>query len=84
MNMHEIDEQNFAELKALLASGEFHHATYRNQGTLWEGLHIYRRSEKGFRGFDHAAIIGKDSPHLAEAERMVSHTGVSVGSYGNG
>jgi hypothetical protein len=73
------------QLKELLASGEFHHATYRNQGTLWEGLHIYRKKEDGFLGYTHSGIIfGKNDPDLEEAYQLVRHTGVSVGAYGSG
>ena len=72
-----------AELKALLESGEFHHATYRNFGTLWEGLHIYKKYD-GLRGFIPVGIFGKNSPDLCEAENIVKHTGISVGSFGNG
>ena len=71
-------------LRALLASGEFHHATYRNQGTVWEGLHFYRRSESGFRGYDHAGCVGKNDPDLDAAHDLVAHTGISVGCYGGG
>lgn len=70
------------ELKTLQASGEFHHATYRNQNSLWEGLHIYRKSETGFRGFEHVGAFLKNNPDLQQAESLC--TGVSVGSYGRG
>jgi hypothetical protein len=70
------------ELKTLQASGVFHHATYRSMGTLWEGLHIYTRDTKGFRGFTHAGSFPKDSPELEAAFALIK--GVSVGSYGNG
>lgn len=72
------------ELKTLMEAGEFHHATYRNIGTLWEGLHIYCKTPDGFRGFNHAGAFYKDNPDLAKAEEMVRGTGVSVGSYGQG
>ena len=71
------------ELKALKDSGEFHHATYRNFGTLWEGLWIYRRYD-GLRGFDVAGAFQKNDPNLPAAEAMVADTGISVGSYGHG
>lgn len=72
------------ELQGLLASGEFHHATYRDQGTLWEGLHFYKKDGAGFRGFTHAGIIPKGDPDLDTAHNLVRHTGVSVGSYRGG
>jgi hypothetical protein len=71
-------------LQALRDSGEFHHATYRNQGTLWEGLHIYRRDADGFRGFSHCGMIPKDDPTLDAAYAIVRNTGVSLGAYGRG
>lgn len=69
-------------LMELLASGQFHHATYRNQGTIWEGLWIYQKSETGFRGFEAVGFFGRQTAHLEQAEQLVSHTGVSLGSYG--
>jgi hypothetical protein len=71
------------ELRALLASDKFHHATYRDHGTIWEGLYIYQQHD-GLRGFDIAGVFGKNSPDLDAAHAIVRHTGVSVGSYGNG
>jgi hypothetical protein len=72
------------QLRSLLDSGEFHHATYRDIGKLWEGLNIYRKSATGFRGFEGIGIFPKDDPDLAAAHDLVWHTGVSVGSYGRG
>lgn len=74
------------QLIELMKTGQFHHATYRNMGTLWEGLHIYIKDEKGFRGFEH---IGFFSPRtnpkeLEMAMEIVKRTGYSVGSYGRG
>lgn len=71
------------ELKELRASGQFHHATYRNQGSIWEGLYIYRRYD-GLRGFDVAGVFGKNDPNLDAAYDIVRDSGVSVGSFGNG
>ena len=76
-----------AELRALLDSGEFHHATYRDFGTLWEGLHVYVKEDNGFNGFTGMGKGGcfyKDSPDLKAAEEMVRHTGISVGAFGRG
>lgn len=72
-------------LKALMASGQFHHATYRNQGTLWEGLWIYRKSTNGFRGFETSGIcFRKDDPNLDAAYDLLRGTGISLGAYGRG
>jgi hypothetical protein len=73
-----------AELKTLMDSGDFHHATYRNQGTLWEGLHIYARHSQGFRGYEHAGAFLKDSPELKQASELTCGTGISLGAYGRG
>lgn len=72
------------DLQELLDTGEFHHATYRNFGTVWEDLWIYTKEENGFRGFAPAGCFSKASPDFKKAEEMVKGTGVSVGSYGNG
>jgi hypothetical protein len=69
------------ELKSLQASGAFHHATYRNFGTLWEGLWIYGKHE-GCRGFDIAGSFPKNHPELEDAIQACK--GHSVGSYGKG
>jgi hypothetical protein len=71
------------QLKELKASGEFHHATYRNVGTLWEGLYIYVKYN-GLRGFAPAGCFSKDNPALDAAYDVVRGTGISVGSYGRG
>ncbi len=72
------------ELRRLRESGEFHHATYRNHGTLWEGLWIYVKAEDGFKGFVPAGSFPKESVDLKAAEEIVRGTGVSVGSFGRG
>lgn len=71
-------------LRALLARGEFHHATYRCEGTVWEGLWIYRKDADGFRGYSVVTCIRKDSPDLETAYDLCAGTGISRGSYGNG
>lgn len=71
------------QLKDVLADGSFHHATYRNVGTLWEGLWIYVRDESSW-GFDSFIVFYKDELTLSDAEKMVSGTGISLGSYGQG
>ena len=70
------------DLKTLQESGEFHHATYRNMGTLWEGLHIYAKDSTGFRGYRHVGAFLKDSPELTAAEALCN--GISVGAFGEG
>jgi hypothetical protein len=85
-----------AALKELLANDQFHHATYRNQGTLWEGLHIYRKSDGG-RGFEHVTIIpgrvGREfcggtretnRSILDEAYRLIGGQRLHLGAYGEG
>ena len=73
------------ELKTMQANGTFHHATYRDIGTLWEGLKIYKRAtdeQGGFRGFTLAGSFGKDNAELEAAMSQIR--GLHVGSYGNG
>lgn len=73
-----------SELQRLLDSQEFHHATYRNQGTLWEGLWIYKKSGAGFRGYEPVGSFPKNSPDLDQAYRLCGGTGISLGSFGEG
>lgn len=74
------------QLKQLMDSGEFHHATYRNIGTIWEGLYIYRKDDKPkWVGYELVGSFNKnDGEVMNQAEDMVRHTGVSVGAYGRG
>ena len=74
------------QLKALLASGEFHHATVRQNGNLHDGLWFYRVSPASPRGFEVAGCVNArtDAADVDEAYRVVAHTGISAGSYGNG
>ena len=78
------DVMTIQELRALRATGKFHHATYQNGPSLWEGLWIYRKSEIGFRGFEPAGCFYKGDPDLDAAHRVIADTGVSLGSYGQG
>lgn len=73
-----------AHLKFLRESGEFHHATYRNLNSLWEGLYIYTRNETAARGFDVAGVFPKGDPDLDTAMEQLRGTGISFGSYGRG
>lgn len=66
-------------LKDLIASGEFHHATYRDYGTIWEGLYIYKKQDNRFNGFTLAGRFDKDE--CDEAYAVVRSTGVYEGSY---
>jgi len=72
------------ELQSMKQAGEFHHATYRDIGSIWEGLYIYRKASDGFRGFKLIGCFGKDNPDLPAAESIVCGSGVSVGAYGRG
>lgn len=72
------------QLRETLRNGTFHHATYRNIGTLWEGLWFYVKDADGFRGYSVAGCINKTDPNLNEAHELVRGTGVSVGAYGQG
>jgi hypothetical protein len=72
------------ELRDMKDSGTFHHATYRNLGTLWEGLWIYSSDLRGFGGYTVAGCFAKDSAELEAAEDLVRGTGISIGAYGRG
>ncbi len=73
-----------AELTQMLAEGLFDHATYREIGSIWEGLWIYARNPNGFRGYSVAGCFNRDSPDLKAAEALVRGSGVSVGAFGRG
>lgn len=77
-------QEKIDALKEMLANGTFDHATYRDRGTLWEGLHIYTKNAEGFRGYEHSMIFHAGTPELKEAEALTRGTGVSVGAYGEG
>jgi hypothetical protein len=74
------------KLKALMASGAFHHATWRDVGKLWEGWHIYVRADdaEGFRGFKHEMCFYKNDPQCSQAGELLRSIGTSLGSYGRG
>jgi hypothetical protein len=72
------------ELRAMMDAGEFHHATYRDIGKLWEGLRVYRCADNGFNGFEPAMLFERDHPDREIAYSLVRHTGVSVGRRGEG
>lgn len=69
-------------LKSLIASGKFHHATYRYD--LARGLHIYSKDEKGFRGFDYVGCFSEmcdTKETIDEAYKLVRTSGIYEGSY---
>lgn len=73
------------QLKALIASGNFHHATMRiDSPSLWNGLWIYEKDDVG-RGFKPAGAF-YNSDRLAQdiAYHLVRDSGVSMGAYGHG
>ena len=70
-------------LKSLISDGKFHHATYRDHGTIWEGLWIYGKSDDRV-GYKPVGSFSKVDPDLDKAYDLVRHTGVSVGAYGHG
>jgi hypothetical protein len=80
------------DLRALIASGNFHHATVRvGRGRCWDGLYIYERASgaDSFRGFKLAGSFSygwgdRESPEMAAAHDLVRHAGPSFGSYGEG
>ena len=74
---------NILTLNKLIQQGKFHHATYRNIGTLWEGLWIYQKYA-GLRGFEPVGFFAKGSEELEQAENRLRDTGISVGSFGQG
>ncbi len=75
----------FQTLKDMLADGSFHHATYRDHGTVWEGLKVYVRDKgpSGFLGYRFELAFSKGAESDL-AYDMTRHTGVSVGKYGSG
>lgn len=72
------------KLRESLLSGRFHHATYRNQGTVWEGLWFYEKDPSGFRGYSVAGCVNGSDSDIDAADDLVRGTGISVGSYGKG
>jgi hypothetical protein len=71
------------QLKNLLSSGQFDHATYREIGSIWEGLYIYAKEDSKI-GFNLVGSFNVADGLADEAHELVRHTGVSVGSRGNG
>lgn len=72
------------ELKALMANGQFHHATFRDRDSIWEGLYIYRHKADGPRGFDLAGAFLKGNIDAEAAYELTRNTGISIGAYGQG
>ena len=75
-------EITIKQLKQLQAEGKFHHATYRQIGTLLEGLYVYEKEENGYNGFKQAGVIYKDDASFNEAHKLVNC--VHVGAYRKG
>lgn len=71
-------------LRQLLGRGLFHHATARYDGKLWDGLYVYAKDLRGFRGFSLATSFPRGSRAEAIADELVRGTGVSFGAYGRG
>ena len=44
-NLMENKQMTLDHLQSVLNEGKFHHATYRDHGTIWEGLWIYEKSD---------------------------------------
>lgn len=70
------------QLNTMLADETFHHATYRDHGTIWEGLWIYAKAD-GWPGFKPIGSFPKGAA-ADEAYEVVRQTGVSVGAFGRG
>jgi hypothetical protein len=82
----EVTPVTIQELKDLVASDNFHHATYRELNTIWEGLYIYANDpDPKWVGYRLVGSFNKSEGAIAdEAYDIVRHTGVSLGSRGNG
>jgi len=72
------------ELKKLMDSGEFHHATMRVDFA--RGLHIYAKDDNKFNGFKPVGYFSSvyEKELCDEAYQITRKTGVSLGSYGQG
>lgn len=73
------------ELKNLMVSGEFHHATMRVDFA--RGLHIYAKEpENKFNGFKPVGYFSSvyNKEECDKAYDIVRNTGVSMGAYGCG
>jgi hypothetical protein len=73
------------ELKNLISSEKFHHATYRKLGTIWEGLYIYEKDDDPkWIGYRMVGSFNVADGLADKAHELVKHTGVSIGTRGNG
>ena len=72
---------DIAELKGLLSSGHFHHATYRTDFS--RGLHVYRYSldTDGAWGFQYVGMFSENDETCKEAYDLVRRSGVYEGAY---
>jgi hypothetical protein len=68
-------------LKELKATGEFHHATARQQGSRTD-LFIYRKEDNGFNGFAWDCSTSSWNDDYKAVNDLI--TGLHVGHYGAG
>lgn len=64
-------------LRNLIASGNFHHATYRNTGTVWEGLWYFRKDTTVASGSTVVGCVLKTDPDIDAACELVKGAGVN-------
>jgi hypothetical protein len=85
VSFYAVEEpSSLGKLQALIASGQLHHATYRNRGTVWEGIWVYRKAADGFRGYEVETGILKSDPDYERAYEVLQGKGLHVGAYGGG
>jgi len=73
------------QLKSLQDSGKFHHATYRELGTIWEGLYIYETDDDPkWVGYRLVGSFNKVDGLADVAYELVRASGVSLGAFGRG
>jgi hypothetical protein len=69
------------ELKKLMSSGEFHHATMRTDFA--RGLHIYAKEDNKFNGFKPVGYFSSvyNKEECERAYQITRNTGIYEGSY---
>lgn len=70
-----------ARLEELQVTGEYHHATARQQGSRTD-LYIYRKEDNGFNGYCLDCSTSSWRDDYDEVNSMIS--GINVGSFGRG
>lgn len=72
------------QLKTLMDSGEFHHATMRTDFA--RGLHIYAKEDNKFNGFKPVGYFSSvyNKEECDKAYEMTRKTGISINAYGRG